>query len=172
MTQKLDIAGLNIIEHMRRRSILKTQQQKYYFWHSRLWEALKKHILDENECKVLIWEPDSFILTRRTMGSAIRLLEAGVYPLLSEGGKILEPSKFWINFEIDWARKKTISGFNINIEEYTKFYSLDIPTDLEINFSIEKFNKWCHQIKANREKEIRDQEIALLKKLREKYPDV
>jgi hypothetical protein len=158
---------------MRGRAIFRAQQQKYFFWHSSLWDALKKHICNEKECKVIVWEPDSLILSKRGNGSAIRLFEAGVYPLQADtDDSTKEPLKYWITFEIDWAKKRDIGGYSINIDEFTKTYTLDIPTDLEVRFTQEKFNSWTQKVNNDRELKIREQEIMLLKKLRKKYPGI
>lgn len=110
----------------------------HFHWNSPLWRTIRDHI-ESNECSIIL-KPDN-VMTYRGTGQAIRLIKTHTYHTEyktdpSSGKTItLVPDFFCMELEIELYSEDEDRTFN-------RDFKLNIPIDLLIDFTQEKFKKW------------------------------
>jgi hypothetical protein len=158
-----ELLAPNIIDHVRIMQKAEAAMRWYFHARSKLMRAIHKHISNPNAPCVIIDRPYS-IATYRGTGAAIHFKDMTVYGTQFDGNS--KP------YEVDFYQLKIEVEYDDEDEGYKgdKIYMIDVPIDLEINFTEEKFDAWVGELAKKRasEKEAKDREV--LEALLKKYP--
>lgn len=162
-----ELLAPDIIAHTRIYQDAESAIKKYFHFDSKLMRAIHKHIGYAKDC-VLIDRPAD-ICHYSECGAAVHFKDITVW---GTQWKYNDETKRNEPYEIDYF------GLDITVEyhdenedrDVTRQYTINVPIDLEINFTEEKFNVWINELaqKRNLEREEKDKEA--IKALLKKYP--
>ena len=156
------LSGDNIIEHL---GHLRDTQQAVN-WHfrtdSKLWKAIRNHIGEAKPGKCCIINKHWHCASHRGLGWAISLNHAFTYTNPSEKSFVLE---FRVEFEVDDEDTPKYP------KEVRRKYRLDVPKDLELNFTELKFQTWLLRQKRLLEAETKDEIQHRISEFIAQYPE-
>ena len=155
----------NVISNMEKIRELRNAQNEYYYWVSPLWKAISKHIGYNKDC-VLI-DREAIMVSHRGHGPAIALKDTHLYAF-DYSVKPPKPSDMYnITFTVEYFHDGEERCENP--DTYQKSYYLNVPIDLELNFTKRKFDAWVNTIKEKRDAKTKTKELAQLNALKKKY---
>lgn len=168
--EKIDALEENIISHMKKMREMEKARHEYFYWASLLWKAIRNHIATARDC-ILIDRKDEIVIHRGT-GPAIGLKETHLYAgewTVANNDEIsqLIPSKvFAMIVAVEYIPKEETHKEWPNT--YREEYELQVPIDLELNFTKKAFNEWLANLKVIRDAEQKRHDLAELKRLKNK----
>ena len=150
----------NIIEHLRKINDMRNQANMYFHFGSKLWRAVERHIaLDPDQALATFPQGMSLRGGRNTYG--INRRECGLYAQEWDDGKPVQPIKFWVEFSANLVNNEE--------EEFSRNYSVNVPIDLELNFTEDKFKAWTDALKKERDNKINAKEFEEYQRLKAKF---
>jgi hypothetical protein len=149
----------NIADFLYRLSEDDDMAGRYFYWDSRLWKAIRKHIATEKLCKLIEREPFPILNSSAYYGLNFRKVFRYV----------MEP---YVGFVF------SVSYYDENEDrEFSREYTLPVPLDLvglEYNCSdaqfTKRFNRWMDERYASIQQEQEKQDLPTLEALLKKYP--
>ncbi len=155
----------DIIEHMRFMADCESEKNKYFYWDSELWKAIRNAI-EHNE---LIKHPEnSRIHYNQGTGADITLKNVHLYAMNYAVKPPEEPTVFAMEIEIEYVAMDE-DGYNDKL--FTEKHTLQVPVALEVEFNQNKFEAWAYEQRAVRIAKEKEVDLVKLRELMEKYPD-
>lgn len=156
------LSGANILEHLDRLSIAREALRWHFRTDSKLWRAIKNHIGETEPGKCCIINKRWPCICNRGTGWSVSLGDVFTYADPNSKTFVIQ---FRVGFEIDdedhdYYRKKTSSG-----------YRIDVPKDLELNFTKQKFQAWLRGQKKLLEAKDKDELQHRVAQLVARYPE-
>lgn len=160
-----------LVAHMRLQADLQDELHKYFYFKSPTWKAIIREVSQKKRDNGLVVIPkDMHIPTHRGTGPAMSFKGAWMPGLdYLPGGVKKEQDYFGIRFVIGYVYDDDDSDMP---NEKEKTYDLNVPTDIELNFTQDKFDAWVATVKAERDKFDRDHAKMQLDEIRLKFPDL
>ena len=156
------LSGDNILEHLDRMHNAQDALRWYFRLKSEFWRALRRHVGESAPGKCCVLNKRWPCISRRGTGWDISLKDSFTYVDPNAETYVIE---FEACFEID-DDDHDDHGKTIN-----KHCRVDVPKDLELNFTKRKFDAWLRQqkklLEAQDEDELQDQ----ITKLVARYPE-
>jgi hypothetical protein len=172
--------GGNFVSHLKMQSSVQDNTFSYFRYGSKLYRAIEEHICYARDC-VLIARPGKVVMHRGSSGVSFK--HAHLY------------ADNWVNDPKDKGQfprqiPKPATVYNLQIEvEYvpagvrdiygddddrpvkrSKFY-IQVPIDLELNFTKAGFDAWVEDLQKKRDKDAgRQKDLEKLRKLVGQYP--
>jgi len=128
----------------------KPKIKEHFYHNSELWKAIKEHIISDDRSIIFIKDE---IISYRGTGPSILLTNVYAYPPQYSKNEKIIPTVFCMEI--------TINTTDDDNYTHQKDFKLDVPIDLLINFSKEKFDKW-----------VRIESVANLKRTTEKIMNI
>ena len=166
--QRNELVGGNIIAHMRHMADCREARSTYFYRHSKLWRKLWKHLQEDNNG--LIKHPDnSLIVVCRGSGHSISLRDTCLYAKNYNTDPPTEAATFSMSIEIEY-----IDEDNRSMDyppTFTRSYNIQVPCELELDFSEKAFAKWTSLKIAEETADTILKEQETLLKLMKLHPD-
>lgn len=158
------LMGENIVQHLTNLNLLEHQKKNYFRNNSKLWKAIFEHIYYAKKCVLIDRDESKYgeaveIISYRGSGAAINLKNVEIRGIYQPNEKPF----LSFTFEIEYGGEC--------FSNYSKTYSIDIDTDLEINFTKEKFDNYIQQLKNTKEEKNKQNDLYMLDMLVRKYPE-
>jgi hypothetical protein len=154
--------GGNIIEHMKHVHEVKDAQWRYFYWQSRVFKAIQQHIERAEDC-VLI-QRHRKLLFHRGHG-AVSFNDAHHYVGEVKDGQHVPSKVFNLMITVHFGEDEE----NDLGAEDRKYY-LNVPIDLELDFSPAKFDAWIEGLRQERDAKQLAKDTEDLKRLIGKNP--
>jgi hypothetical protein len=141
----------DIIAHMQKMGEMESARRKYFYFCSKLWKAIEKHITYEVDCVLIEREADVVV---HNSGSSVSLKEthlySGEWTHPEKGlGVLVEATVFSMEIEVTFCPKDEQDRDDPSF--YRKSYYLQPPIELERNFTEKAFDKWIDGLKKERQ---------------------
>lgn len=154
----------SVIDALRLERDFKHNINQYFHYDSACWRAIVEHIGKNKECAFFIKPVDEDKATLDVMvgrGTGYIINMRNVYIHYTEGDTFAIELVVWY-FGGKWTRG--------NPREIKRKYTIEVPFDLEENFTKEKFDAWIKEELAKRQSEQAKDDLPLLSELIKKYP--
>jgi hypothetical protein len=160
----------NIIEHTRIYQRAESAINEYFRSYSKLFRAIHKHIGNPNaECYIIDLPQHCRIMRYSECGAAVHFKDLTVW---GTQWKWDEATKRNVPYEVDHF------GLDITVEYHdeeedrsvTRQYTINVPIDLEVNFTQEKFDAWISELAQKRKTEREAADKEALESLLKKHP--
>lgn len=143
--------------------------QSYFYFKSNVWKEIRNHI--SNDINSPLFDPprNHTIPIHRGTGADITLRDFGVFAKNYNTKPPSESEYFWIMFDVGFVHDENIDLDNPPIEY--KSYTLNVPTNLIMDFNKPKFEEWISELSTKRNIKRTIDDIATLKDLINRYPE-
>lgn len=161
-----------LVAHMRLQSELEDELSKYFYFKSPLWKAIIREVYkgQGQDSGLVKPQPDMHIPSHRGTGPSVSCKSAWMPGMnyLPDGGKE-EQNYFGIRFVVGWVYNDDTSE---HPQEKERTYDLNVPVDLETNFTQEKFDAWVATLRAERDELDRKDAKRQLDEIKARFPDL
>jgi hypothetical protein len=161
------LVGANIVEHMKHAQNAHDATLNHFRYKSKLVRAIQDHCVNATDC-LLIDKGERQISCHRGTGYAVSIREA-LAPFAMPG----ECQMIWLTFSVGFSPLPDDAEYNgyDGGHDIEKRMDVNVPADLELHFTQEKFNLWLNTtIRELRHKERDANNLKDLQKLLLKYP--
>jgi len=158
--EKAKLLNGNPVDHLGEIQRMQEVVRKYYYWVSPLWKAIREHISRAQDC-VLI-NREGTIVSHRGLGPSVSCDNVAFV-----GYKSIENERLKFDIKVEYFRDGEEDSYQPNT--YHSTYCLDVPPDLEENFTPAKFKQWVAEKKKKRDAEVEKVELKELVRLKKKY---
>jgi hypothetical protein len=160
MKNNPEIVGGNIIEHVMHMQDARDVTLKHFSFKSKLVRAIQDHVLNATDCTLI----DKGGRTVNRLGGI--QVKNVVTPYAMPGECQMLNIEFVVALN---ALETDYPEYDLgnDIEKRMDVYA---PSDLELNFTKEKFDLWLGTMREKRSKELYGKNLQLLKDLVQKYP--
>lgn len=129
----------DIIDHLQETDKMKWRANDYFRRYNKCFDAIRDHI--DHGGDVVFFELDGIIVSHRGSGAAINFREARVY------GK--DPTHYRMTIEIEYFCEGQVESYDPDF--FHEKYDIDVPIDLERNFTKKKFKAWIEELRVVRD---------------------
>ncbi len=142
----------SIREHLQKIADMQSQTMVYFNNESKLWRAIVEHISEAKEC--VLFERDKFpVAMHNNYGPAVYFRSC----------RSQHQYSFVINLTVFFHDEENVSGIKLNdVDEFQRQVQIEIPFDLELDFTFVKFSKWIASKKKAKKAESAQQQLKTL----------
>lgn len=153
--------NFNIEDALKMTAEVKEHISRYFHYKSLFFKALQKQICDKESENGIIYFPKDMSVSCSISGVGILFKEASISHFH------IDQNFYKLKFEVHYVYNEQDNYDVVDEREY----KIDVPLDLEMNFTQEKFDKWVEQKgeedKTRKEKELRHE----LSRVKSRYPN-
>ena len=153
----------DIIAHVRLMQDGERETKMYFRSDSEAWTAIQKHISYAKECA--FFERTDSIRSYRGTGPAVHFRDITVYGTQFKGSTPYEVDFFQIDVDIEFENDEYAD------ETRHDRLHINVPFDLELNFTQEKFDAWIAEKLEERKKKEGNKDREIFDTLLKKYPE-
>jgi len=158
-----ELVNRNIVDHILKLNEMENARQRYFYLISPVWKAIRDHISRSKECG-LIKRDERLIRSYRGLGASVQLKNVHL-PKIDNPKNILD-------FEIEVEYIQEGEEGAERPATYKKKYWINVPSELELDFTQRKFENWVKKEKAKMDAEIKKSDLEKIKQLKKKYPKI
>lgn len=159
--EKAFFAKFNLMEAMKDCALIKDDIQTYHFRYNKLYRAIRDYI-DKNDGGVLI------DIDKEHRVTSVTYTNCHLYPDDWKGQTRIPTTLFCLQLYVSVARRE--DDRMESPPEHGRSYDIQVPIDLQNDFSLRKFDEWIRAMRAIKEEELAKIEEKELARLIKKYP--
>lgn len=161
----LDENGLrgSFVAHMNLLGKVKSELEHYFRIKSKCWRAIVDHLYKIKDCVIVQHPKDYFIPFDHAHGPCIRTKSAFLY--VDQTATV-----YGLSMAVTYVHEEERDSYRPNGTE--RHYHIQVPIDLEVEFTQEKFDAWIAHKRAAILSVTREEAIKNIKALRVEFPDL
>jgi len=168
MSKKLE---LPFQQHLRKIQDMKDQLYDYFRYDSKAFRAIEDYIYKHQGFNALVDHPvDHRIPCHRGTGPAINYVGASVYAMDYSVRPAKEADVYRLEINVGYVHKDEWED-EYPTERFKKF-EIQVPVDLEADFTQEKFRAWIDALAEQKKKKIQAEAVKQMRKLKAEHPDL
>jgi len=155
------LEGGNIVAHMRHIAGLQRMVDTYFHMYSKLWRKIEHHIANDQD-QVLVEFPKTWQVRGSRASYGVHRQSCGIYAMDFVDGVPKPPKTFWMDIRVDFTDEEEGN-------EFSKSFHVNVPVDLELDCTDEKFDAWIASIRKIRDDKVNARELAEYQRLKLKF---